>query len=175
MISRFGITAFCLTFFLFFAKQCIAESSYVLPYPPQMPGGFMYKLRLMSEEIQKYWYFGNFGKFKYNLKEADKYLVEAKTLFDYKQYALAYKALQKSDIYFSKTFAYLVKAKKEGKNITQNQLILKGAASKHIEVLGKLEIILPETFIWQQEQSAPIQLDLKKYFLRSIEVRKKFL
>ena len=66
-----------------------AESQYVLPYPSAMPGSFLYKLNLVQEEILRYWYFGDFGQFKYNLGLSDKYLVEAKTLFEYKQYLLA--------------------------------------------------------------------------------------
>src|SRR3989344_581593 len=63
---------------LYTAKSSLAQSSYVLPYPPPMPGSFLYKIRLLSEQIQQYWYFGNFGQFSYNLKQSDKYLVQAK-------------------------------------------------------------------------------------------------
>lgn len=171
--EKFLVLLISITFFLFSPQSISAQSSYVLPYPPQMPGNFMYKLRLISEEIQRYWYFGNFGQFKYNLKEADKYLVEAKTLFDYKQYKLAYKALQKSNLYFSKTFPYLSKAKSEGKNIAQNLNILKEASLKHIEILKVLEISLPETFIWQEEKSVAIPLYLGRQISQSIEIRRK--
>ena len=166
---------FLATFFLTTHSVTFAESSYVLPYPPQMPGSFMYKLRLVSEEIQKYWYFGNFGQFKYNLKKADKYLVEAKTLFDYKQYLLAYNALKKSDLYFSKTFPYLKKAAKEGKDIAQNYLILRDASLKHIEVLEAFRVTLPETFTWQEEKTTAKPLHIGKEISQSIAIRNKSL
>src|SRR3989344_5659903 len=112
MRNHFGLASLFLIFLFIFAEQCIAESIYVLPYPSSMPGNKLYKVHLFLESLEQYWYFGSFGQFKYSLKESDKYLVEAKTLFDYKQYILANKALQKSDIYFSRTFPFLVKAKK---------------------------------------------------------------
>ena len=84
-------------------QPLFAEASYVLPYPSAMPGSKFYKLHQLFEKFEKYWYFGNFSNFHYNLKYSDKYLVEAKTLFEYKQYLLAYQALKKSNSFFLKT------------------------------------------------------------------------
>src|SRR3989344_5431061 len=91
-----------LIFFLFFlfTKTALADSSYVLPYPSAMPGSNFYKLHVLYEQLSRYWYFGDFGQFKFSLRYADKYLVEAKILFEYKQYLLGYSALDKSNLYF---------------------------------------------------------------------------
>src|SRR5690242_11831315 len=126
-------------YYLVFPSCIFAKSTYVLPYPSTMPGSFYYKLHLALEEFMQYWYYGNFGQFKYNLKESDKYLVEAKTLFEYNQYLLGYKALKKSDSYFQKTKPFLAKAQKEGNSIVDKISLLQQAAAKHIEVLEKIK------------------------------------
>ncbi|MEX2007751.1 MAG: hypothetical protein WD992_03180 [Candidatus Levyibacteriota bacterium] len=152
-----------------------AQSSYVLPYPSAMPGSFLYKPRLLFEKLNKYWYFGNFGQFTYSLKQSDKYLVEAKTLFEYKQYLLGYNALKKSDRYFKETLPNLEKAQEDEKNITQNRLILSSAAQRHIEILEIIAKDAPEEFIWQPEKERPSKLKIKAAIQLSILLRNKSL
>ena len=160
---------------VFFSKPVFAESNYVLPYPSFMPGNILYKINLIKDDILRYWYFGNFNKFKYNLRQADKYLVEAKTLFEYKQYFLGFEALKKSDKFFSLIATNLKEAEKEKKNIRNNIYILKSAAAKHTEVLEKLRDELPKTFNWQAEKEKPIMLNLKATIDESISIRSKDL
>ena len=152
-----------------------AESSYVLPYPSAMPGSFLYKLNLIQEEILKYWYFGDFGQFKYNLNQSDKYLVEAKTLFDYKQHLLAYQALQRSDNYFKKIEPNILAAKKNGKNTVDKEILLKEAAEKHKVELEKLKKNLPRTFEWRPEKQQPETLNLQDSLESSIRIRQEVL
>lgn len=166
---------FVLVFFLFFASKAYADSNYVLPYPSVMPGSLFYKPRLLLEAVSKYWYFGNFGQFKYSLKEADKYLVESKTLFEYGQYLNASIALKNSDEYFKKTFLYLSGAKDEGENINTNRKILSEAAQKHIEVLKKLLNELPGSFEWKPEKEKPTLINIKDNIEESISIRSKYL
>jgi len=161
--------------FLTFQSSVYAQSNYVLPYPSAMPGSIFYKLNLVKEQILKYWYFGDFGQFHYNLKQSDKYLVEAKTLFEYKQYLLGLQALKRSDKYFSNTLPYIIKAQKEGKNIVQKQNLLKEAGLKHINVINSIKEEIPEIFIWRPENSLSSRLDLKNAVQRSISIRKKYL
>ncbi len=160
---------------MFFLKPVYANSSYVLPYPSAMPGSIFYKLNLIQEEILKYWYFGDFGQFKYNLSQSDKYLVEAKTLFDYKQYLLAYQALQKSNNYFKKVEPAILEAKKNGKDIDDKKGLLREAAKKHIEELGRLKNILPSTFDWRPEKKEPQTLNLQGTLENSIKIRQQVL
>lgn len=169
------IMAFVVSFFIFFTSNVFANSSYVLPYPSTMPGSSFYKIHVVFEKLLKYWYFGSFGQFEYNLKESDKYLVEAKTLFEYNQYLLGYKALQESDRYFQQVKPYLIAAQKEGKLIAEKQKLLQEATQKHIEVLEKIKNNVPKTFYWQPEKSNATQLDLWKVINRSEELRKKEL
>src|SRR3989344_6985672 len=91
--------------------RVFAQSDYVLPYPSQMPGNKFYTINQVIEKVSYFWYFGSFGQFKYNLKKADKYLVEAKTLFEYKQFLLGYQALKKSDGHFKETLPKLINAR----------------------------------------------------------------
>jgi len=162
-------------FLPFFKTPVFAQSSYVLPYPSSLSGSLFYNAHLAYEAISKYWYFGNFGQFNYNLKMADKYLVEAKTLFEYKQYLLGYKVLRKSDSYFINILPNLVKAEKNGKNTFQKREILKEASEKHIEVLEQIEGNTPSIFVWQPEKSTPTTLNLEKALNQSIHLRKKIL
>ena len=168
---------FILIFFFltFFKTSVFAQSNYVLPYPSSMPGSLSYKIHLFYENISKYWYFGAFGQFDYNLKMADKYLVEAKTLFEYKQYFLGYKSLQKSDFYFENILPNITKAENQHKNSAQKILILKDASLKHIEVLKKMQENVPATIIWQPEKSLPTTLKLKDAIVNAILLREKKL
>ncbi len=168
----------CLIFvtilFLFPKTYVYAKSAYVLPYPSSMPGSSLYKVHLVWEEISRYWYFGNFSQFKYNLSQADKYLVESKTLFEYKQYLLGYQALKKSDRFFSTAPLYLQKAKQEGKNTDQKKKVLDQAALKHIEVLTSIQSIVPEHFVWEPEKDSPTELSLQESIQNSISTRSKW-
>lgn len=163
-----------LLFFFFltlFKAPVFAQSNYVLPYPSSMPGGLFHNVHLIFEKVSRYWYFGDFGQFDYGLKMADKYLVEAKTLFEYKQYLLGYKALEKSDSYFINILPNLVRAKKNGKNTLQKKIILKESARKHIETLGKMQMDSPDIFNWQPEKTLPTILDIEDAIENSVNVR----
>jgi len=175
MMKWFYIPLYSLSFLALATSFAFAKSDYVLPYPSAMPGNFLYKINLVKEQVLSYWYFGNFGQFKYNLREADKYLVEAKTLFEYEQYLLGFKALKKSDFYFNNVKPSLVKAQAENKNITEIKELLKSAALKHIEILKKILGQVPESFAWRPEKSTSTFLYLKKAIEESIVLRNKVL
>lgn len=161
------------TIFLRFSSFTIfAQSEYVLPYPSAMPGSKLYPLHKIWEYVLQYWYFGDFTQFTYNLKESDKYLVEAKTLFEYKQYLLGYTSLQKSDDYFIKLPNTLNSARKNNKDISQKQYILKSAGEKHIEVLTETNRRVPKNFTWQPEKSQPTVLNLQETIEKSILIRR---
>lgn len=171
-MNKLLITIVCmLTFCFSFFSLSYAQSTYVLPYPSVMPGGIQYKIHTVWENLLKYWYFGSFGQFTYNLKESDKFLVEAKVLFEYKQYLLGTTALEKSNFYFVHVKPYLMKAEKEGKDISQKKVILHEASLKHIEVLTSLKTNVPDSFLWQPEKSPTTQLPLKKVIQDAIEER----
>lgn len=175
MIRLFGITIFFLILFFATTNRVFAESSYVLPYPSSMPGSLFYKIHLLYENISKYWHFGDFGKFNFNLKMADKYLIEAKILFEYKQYLLGYQALKKSDQYFINILPNLARAGKNGKNTLQRRAILEKASEKHIEVLEQMGKNTPSIFVWRPEKSIPTTLNLEREIKDSMIFRRKSL
>jgi len=168
------LVTFLLIFFNLFVFSVNAQSSYVLPYPSSMPGSSFYRLHLLEELILKYWYYGDFGQFTYSLKESDKYLVEAKTLFEYKQYLLGYKALEKSNKYFLNTMPNLLSAREHGKDIKDKIVILSEASKKHQEELVILEKELPQNFVWSPEKAASQNLPISKLILESIKLREKY-
>src|SRR3989338_10052693 len=155
--------------------RVFAQSDYVLPYPSQMPGSKFYKINQVIEKVSYFWYFGNFGKSYYYQRLSDKYLVEAKTLFEYKQYLLAYKSLLKSNQYFEKIYPYLLFAKKEGKDISEKQKIFRQESLKHTEELYKLKKSTPEEFLWTPEKSKSTLLNIHFLIEASINIRKKYL
>ena len=175
-MNRLYISLIFLIFFLvLFFKPAYADSSYVLPYPSQMPGSKFYKINQAIEKLSYFWYFGNFGKTYYYQRLSDKYLVEAKTLFEYKQYLLAYKSLLKSNQYFEKIYPYLVSAKKEGKDISEKQEIFRQESLKHLEELNKLKNSTPEEFLWTPEKAKPTRLNIRSLIDTSENIRKKYL
>lgn len=168
IVSRILVVLF---FFAISTQITLAESEYVLPYPSFMPGTVVYKIRLITEPLQNIWHFGSFGQFSYNLKQSDRYLVEAKTLFEYKQYLLAVKALKKSNSYFEKVSPSLLNATKEGKDVSDKNIILENAKKKHLEVLQSLILTVPEEFVWTPEKVKSTKLNIWKEINNSIEIR----
>jgi len=166
------IALFVLLLFLITKHTASAQSTYVLPYPSFMPGTIFYKLNLIEEKLMFYWYFGNFGKHAYNLKLADKYLVEAKTLFEYKQYLLAHNALLKSDEYFKKAGVYLLTAQTDNKNIKEKKVVFKEASLKHIEELELIRNMTPEKFVWTPEKSKSTILNISEAIKKSVVIRR---
>lgn len=138
-----------------------------------MPGSKFYKPYLIYEKAARYWYFGDFGRFYYDLKLADKYLVEAKTLSDYRQYLLAYKAIKKSDEFFLNLQPDLIRAKNNKKDIQQKLKLLNSAGQKHLEVFSLLKEIVPGKIVWTPEKSASLEIDFGDVIQKSIEARKK--
>jgi len=170
--GKFFVLLFSAAIILGFPKLTFANSEYVLPYPSFMPGNFLYQPRQLISKINYYLYFGDFGKFDYFLKESDHHLVEAKTLFEYKQYFLGVNALEKSNNYFKQISIQLVKAKKNKKNTSEKEIILKKASEKHIEILTKLKEELPEHFRWTPEKSPPTEINFRQLIDTSIIIRK---
>lgn len=166
------IAFFTLLTFIISPVNVFADSSdYVLPYPSEMPGSKFYELHKLYENLEKYWYFGNFANYHYNLKYSDKYLVESKTLFEYKQYLLAYKALGKSDSYFLKTKNSLKNAKIKHIDTKEKEQNLKNASLKHIEVLNQLLLLTPSQFNWKPEKGNSTKIMIKEKINDSIEIR----
>lgn len=157
--------------FLITPVSVFAESPYVLPYPSAMPGNKIYKLHQLYEGLEKYWYFGDFAGFHYNLKYSDKYLVEAKTLFEYKQYLLAIQSLEKSNSYFIKTKISINSAKSNNKNTKEKKEILNNASAKHKEVLNQIKSITPEEFNWSPEKEKPTKILIRARISESIQIR----
>ncbi len=163
-----------IVFWISSSTDTLAKSSYVLPYPSVMPGGLSYKVHLIWETINQYWYFGDFGQFEYNLKQSDKYLVEAKTLFEYEQFLLGVDSLKKSDEYFKKAPSHLRQAAKNHKDISIKQKELRTASERHVEVLSQMEKIFPEIIHWIPEKVAPTDLPLHSLLYSSIQIRSNY-
>lgn len=160
--------------FIFIAittRNVYALSSYVLPYPGIMPGSKLYIVSDFFDEARGIFAFGDFASFSYNLSQADKYIVEAKTLFEYKQYLLASESLEKSNAYVSKAKKSLILAKKHNKPVLEKTKVFQDALEKHREVLNTLLEILPADFVWEDEKKAPVRLSIRDVILKAISQR----
>jgi len=133
-------------------------AEYVLPYPSFMPGNKIYAITRIVDKLKNYWYFGEIAQQKYHLGLGDKYLVEAKTLFEYKQYLLAADALSRSDKEFS---------------LLQKTPLAVEAAKKHVEVLESLKSTTPQEFTWSPEKVAASTLHLGSMIQSSITIRER--
>src|SRR5258706_14601839 len=142
---------FVLFCFIYFFVAIPVRAEYVLPYPSYMPGNKLYKVSKIIEIFEKWWYWGSISQTKYYMQLADKYLVEAKTLFEYKQYLLALEALHKSDMYINKVPFFIHKAQGEQKDISELELSYKAELAVQREALQKLVSELPVEFTWTPE------------------------
>lgn len=162
-----GLTTLILT--ILFAAKVFAQG-YVLPYPGFMPGHPFYKISNFIDQLQEWWSFGSFAKFKYHLAMADKKLIEAKTLFEYKQYLLASQALPQYESHLRKVSFHLRQAQNESKDISEKRIVFGKAITKHKEVLEQLEKELPENFLWVPEKAQPQTIEIKRILERKIEI-----
>jgi len=160
-----------LCIFGFLSLATIIHADYVLPYPSYMPGNKLYKVSRILDILENYWNFGAVAQTKFHLELADKYLVEAKTLFEYKQYLLATDALNRSDNQFSSLPVHLVSVKNEGVDTTQLHQTIQEAAVKHTDVLEALLAVTPVTFNWTPEKSQPTMLDVHALIQQAIAIR----
>ena len=160
-------------FFLIALKAPVQAVSYVFPYPSFMPGSKLYRIHQVWEKIDFYRHWGNLAKFKYHLKYADKYLVEAKTLFEYGQHLLALEALQKSNQHWQQAGPALNRAADESKEIRVKRDQLASARQAHQEILKILSGELPETIVWQSEYQSGESLEIKRFLEEAIIIREK--
>ena len=160
----------CILLYSFFIPQ-IVFAKYVLPYPSYMPGNKLYTISKVWETLESWWYWGAIGQTKYHMMLADKYLVEAKTLFEYKQYMLAINALQKSDEHILQVPKSIILGERQGKDMTQFSSLFTQEQDVHRVVLVALQTELPKTFIWTPEKAIPTTLDINGVLSRAIILR----
>lgn len=172
MKTRFVILLVVILFYFVPLTGVFAQGDYVLPYPGTMPGNRFYSLSQTIDYLQSFWSFGNLSQFTYYLSMADKKLVEAKILFEYKQYLLASKALLSYQEHLGNAASSLGSAKGEGKDTSQKEALFLKAIEKHKEVLMKIKGETPPVFIWQPERENPTTIKVHDMILAAIETGK---
>jgi hypothetical protein len=158
--------------FLFIGLSSV-QASYVLPYPSYMPGNKMYRVMRIVDAVKRYWYWGNIAQVKYHQGLADKYLVEAKTLFEYKQYLLATTALLRSDTQISAILPFLDKARQQGVDTKELAQSLVEETSVHLSVLEIMKNQLPKEFVWTPEKAKATDLQIGAMLENSLALREK--
>lgn len=162
---------------LMLALMCVpgnVRAAHVLPYPSFMPGNKLYAVTRIIDKAKLYWQFGSIGRFKYHLALSDKYLVEAKTLFEYGQYLLAIDALKRSDAEYGAVPTYLERGKTEGKDMRAFEHEYAEAAAAHNQILVHLSERIPERVLWTPEKSDPTDLSLRSLIAESVDMRVRY-
>lgn len=136
------------------------RADYVLPYPSLMPGNKLYKISRLVDTLKKYWYWGNISQIRYHMGLSDKYLVEAKILFEYKQYILAVDALRRSNNEFFQVKSPLHDARNNQINTSHIETQIQESALVQREVIQKLKQQLPAEYTWKEEKKEPVVLPL---------------
>lgn len=162
---------FIVILFSFFLLPSFVGASYILPYPSYMPGNKLYKVSKVIEKFEKWWYWGSISHIKYNMKLADKYLVEAKTLFEYKQYLLALEAIRGSDTYVTSVPLFIRQSREEKKDVRELELLYESELRVHKQVIQKLLDELPGQFTWTPEKAEATVLNIHDELSRSLELR----
>jgi len=125
-----------------------------------MPGNRLYFISRIIDQINRWWYFGSVAQTKYHLGLSDKYLVEAKTLYEYKQYLLGTDALRRSTKEFHEIPINIKRAQSEGKDMTLLIVKISESAEVHKTILMDMRVDNPETFQWTPEKEASTDLKI---------------
>lgn len=158
-------------FLLVMSRVSVIHADYVLPYPSYMPGNTLYTVSRMIDAVKKYWYWGTIATIKYQLGLSDKYLVEAKTLFEYKQYFLGMDALRRSNKALPHLVDLVGRGTNEGKDMQAYSQQIVDAMNVHIEVLTDMRKQTPDTFSWTPEKRASTELSIGDEINQSIVTR----
>lgn len=148
-----------------------AHAEYVFPYPSYMPGNKLYAVSRILDTLEQYWHWGNIASYRYHLELADKYLIEAKTLFEYRQYLLAVDALERSNTHTEKLPVFLKRAAEEKKDISRERLLGREALAAHVLLMDDLTGKLPDSFLWEPEKTASTELKFSSLMRRSVNLR----
>ncbi|MFZ2025215.1 MAG: hypothetical protein WAV51_02965 [Microgenomates group bacterium] len=159
--------------FMYFVPQVYAE--YVLPYPSFMPGNKIYRVSRMMDTLKNYWNWGTIAQIKYHLSLSDKYLVEAKTLFEYKQYLLAADAITRSDAALVDITSLIEKGMREGKDMSVQKTIVVEAMKTHVSTIEYMKQWLPNEFQWIPEKAVATDLSIGVMLDTSIQIRNTLL
>ena len=161
----------CTFVITFLITNSVIASDYVLPYPSYMPGHKLYTISKLFDLLKQYWYWGTIASIKYHTNISDKYLVEAKTLFEYKQYLLALQALDRSNDHFLKISPLLGLANKERKEIKEIVNSYHGEIFAQSKLLEELKQITPLEYLWTPEKKKSTQLFIRENLNAAIKLR----
>lgn len=157
--------------FISVAPFVSVHAGYVLPYPSFMPGNKLYAVSRIMDRVQYFWHWGDIARARYYMALSDTYLVEAKTLMEYRQYLLGRDALIRSDAAFSGILPHIRKAEANGKDTSVLLGMHKEEALMHTQVLMRLTESLPEEFEWRPEKDEPQTLKLHDVINESLQLR----
>ncbi len=163
----------CLLVFLFILVRVnIVRAEYMLPYPSYMPGNKLYSVSKIIDFLRKYWYFGNLAKIKYYMALSDKLLVEAKTLFEYNQYALAMRATMESSDAILQIPKYIEAEKAQKIDIHQFQALFCEELVTHQTTIHALTNNLPLSYTWREEKKDAVELPIREILEEAAAVRR---
>lgn len=151
-----------------------ARADYMLPYPSYMPGNKLYAVSKALDVLNGWWHWGSIGQCKYHMQMSDKYLVEAKTLFEYKQYILALDALARSDKHIALVPRYIEQAREKEKETRDIKVLFMAELEVHKQTVSNLQSDLQKEFIWTPEKQPAQTLLLHDVLSASLKLRSSF-
>ncbi len=157
--------------FLLIASTGRVYASYMLPYPSYMPGNTLYRLSRVLDKVKVYWSFGSIAQAKTYMSLSDKYLVEAKTLFEYQQYLLGADALMRSNIAYEQIPIYIQQGRNERKDMSGVIDMLTAQNVVHNSVLSQMAQDVPKEFLWTPEKTNATKLPLFESITGAIHIR----
>jgi len=131
----------------------------------------LYIVSKFIDKVRGIWSFGNIAQLKYRMSLADKYLVEAKILFEYKQYVFAVDALKKSSTEIGMITPFVQNAQQKGIDMRQFRKLICEQMVVHQSVISALSVGLPESYIWQEEKKNAVDLPINILLNEATAVR----
>jgi hypothetical protein len=147
-------------------------ADYNLPVKPILPGHPLYRISRNLDRVRSWFLWGDIAKATYRLTLADKYLAEAKTLFELKQFPFAVDALERSNLEFERIPGFLENDVRDGRDIGAMRDKVKASSRAHVTILDALEPMVPEVYVWTEDDGEPIQLEIREQILLSVGIRK---
>ena len=157
--------------FLLLANVGQVHASYMLPYPSYMPGNTLYRLSRVLDRVKVHWSFGSIAQAKTYMSLSDKYLVEAKTLFEYQQYLLGADALMRSNIAYEQIPIYIQQGRNERKDMSGVMDMLIAQNMVHKGVLSQMAQDVPKEFLWTPEKTSATKLPLFESITGAMYIR----
>ena len=157
---------------VFILHTSVYAVEYSLPRSSFLPGQLLYRISRNLDRVRAWFVWTPTAAVRYHLSLADKYLVEAETLFQNKRYPYAMDALERSNLEFERIPGFLTKTEADGANTELLKDRVRTAADAHVTVLISLEPEVPEVDAWTDENGEFTEVRIREQLMIAQGIRK---